>query len=137
MLTFHIHSYTDQYLDDLEKYPVFTSLRHPMRMIASYRKRENAGGEPLWRKIQQFHAGWKFMLEKMPKYNPMFVHVDSDKRDEQVDAMAEILDLPLAHNWAVNELSGSVHGTHAYGTNGNDPEVRQEYIDFYNETLLT
>jgi len=133
MTTFHVHSHTDQYKDLLNKNPVFTCLRHPLRMIQSYRRREGPG-VGLSQKIQHFHAGWKWMMEQLPE-KALFVHIDSDKRDAQVDAMSEALNLPLIKDWRVNEFSGSVHGTHNVGINGSDPEVKQEYIDYYYETL--
>ena len=129
MRNFHLTE-CDHYPNDL-KLPIFTTLRHPRRMMESYRIRASKRTSPRYPYNQEtFDWQWRELIDRIAPLKPMYLHVDADCRDKEVDMMAEFLQLPLEHNW---EVQGNC-GTENIPLE-DCPEANQEYIDFYYGTM--
>lgn len=133
-----VKCHTDQlfrFSKEFENYPIFTSLRHPRRIAKSFEERHEKFGNRLnnytW---DNFHNHFRILIDLVDKKSPFYLHVDNDVRDKEVEVMREFLDLPIESNWEVCKRSGAVCGNHDIDID-QCPEVPQEYIDFYYETI--
>lgn len=121
------------YLSMMEQLPVFTSLRHPYRIWQSYKKR--AERDRLNYRHEKFCLQWNRLIDIVSKNDPFYVHVDAPEiRNDQVEKMADFLNLPLKTDWPVNAKSGSACGMHEIEVYS-DPMIPQKFIDFYYETM--
>ena len=134
MRTFHLTECKDnqQYIANLQ---VFTSLRHPRRIRESFRRRQDVGNHARYPYNQEtFDWQWREMIDNISKHDPIYLHVDDEVRDKEVALIAKAIDKPCVADWAVGKESGSVTGTHDIAID-DCPEVPQEYIDFYFDTI--
>lgn len=119
------NSMMDKWEDAFKEFPVFTCLRHPVRIAETFRRRGKC--------IRHLNEMWMNMIEVVDKYDPFYIHVDDKQvRDAQVKLMGEILGLPLKTNWPINKDTNSITGTHDFDIS-DTKDVPQEFIDFYYE----
>lgn len=132
-IEFHLTE-CDRFKNELGNYKLFTSLRHPRRVRESFRRREALKRHPRYPYNQEwFDIQWRQMLDNVSKHKPFYLHVDHECRDKEVDKMEEWIGKPLGRKWEFIEDSSSA-GTHDIDIE-DCPEVPQEYIDFYYETM--
>lgn len=120
---------------ELDTYPVFTSLRHPRRIAASFRQRRALFNNKMNNYTEEsFHRQFRALIDEVAPKGPFYLHMDDDIKDKEVEVIGEFLDLPLKPNWEVSKRSGAVCGNHDIKL-VDCPEVPQEYEDFYYDTI--
>lgn len=117
---------------DLLNNPIVVPLRHPFRVWESYRRRGR-----LDRGFDVFVEQWDMMINQFHPLNPMYIHIDSDSRDQEVQAVCEALDRDLAVDWA--DIIRGKPGTEST-FDLPLPEIMPsylpaEYTDFYHDTI--
>jgi len=135
MVKFHLTE-CDRFKRELDELPIFTSLRHPRRIMESYRRRAE-----LKRKTRYPHdratLDWQFreLIDNISKRSPLYLHVDDECKHIEVDVMEEFLGRPLGRDFSVSLETNARCGTHDVDID-DCPEVPQEYIDFYYGTMM-
>ena len=129
---FHVDQ-AHRYQNQLDNLPVFAPLRHPRRIAKSFKSRERAKSRMPYTE-QNLYKQFDLMMAMDELYDIMYLHVDHEVRDLEVELMAWELKLPLEKNFEVCKRSGSVAGNHETPLE-ECPEVSQHYIDFYYETI--
>jgi hypothetical protein len=119
---------------ELEERQVFTSLRHPRRIRESFKRREEKRTKSRYPYNQKyFDLQWREMIDRIAKLSPYYLHVDHPAREKEIDRMEDYFNMELSRDFTFTEDSSSS------GTWDIDieecPEVPQEYIDFYYETM--
>lgn len=133
MFTFHLTE-CERHKAEL-KYPIFTSLRHPRRIAESFRRRAQHITKPRYPYTQEYYdIQFRELIDRIAPLDPIYLHVDHDVRDKEVQLISDAVNLPLKADWSVNKASGSVAGTHDIDLDL-CPEVNSEYIDFYYSTI--
>lgn len=132
MLGFHLTE-CNRFINELEKYPVITTLRHPRRVRESFRRREEKRTRSRYPYNQKyFDLQWREMIDRISKTDVLYVHIDEPEvRDQEVDALREKFNLPFHKDWKVNN---EICGTSEIPIE-DCPEVDQEYIDFYYQNI--
>lgn len=133
-----VKCHTDQifrFEKELNTYPVFTSLRHPRRIAKSFEERHEKFGNRLNNYAKDnLHNHFHILMDLIDKKNPFYLHVDHEIRDQEVQNMADFLNLPLKSDWSVCKRSGAVCGNHDIDIE-DCPKVPEVYEHFYHETI--
>ena len=109
----------------------FSCLRHPRRVAESWRRR--LPNNPT-RTVEGFNYEWDRMINFYHPTMSAYIHPDHECRDEDVACMAELTGLDLTCDWPLGKRSGAMKNTVGIGLDM-CPEVPQEFIDFYYETI--
>ncbi len=109
----------------------FSTLRHPRRVAESWVRRQYRCPQ---RTMEEFNYEWGHMINFYSPHIDAYLHPDHENRDDDVARMASLTGLDLSCDWPLNKRSGSKHATHDIDIN-ECPEVPQEFIDFYYETV--
>ena len=117
----------------LEGNHILSPLRHPRRIAKSFKSRERAKSRMPYTE-KNLYKQFDLMMDLDELYPILYLHVDHEIRDSEVELMSWALVLPLEKNFEVCKRSGSVAGNHEVPLD-ECPEVPQHYIDFYYETI--
>jgi hypothetical protein len=74
------------------------------------------------------------MIDFISKYNPMYLHVDHEIRDHEVDLISNAVGVDLPHDFSVGKRSGSRFNNHEIPLE-DCPQVPAEYEDFYYQAI--
>lgn len=110
---------------------VFTTLRHPARVLESFKRRQRGGYE-------DFLSQWDMMTDLLREYDTTFIHVDrEDLRDREINEARESLGLgKISIDWTPRIELGCYCGTHDLQlTDELVAEVPDWMVDFYNKTI--
>lgn len=108
--------------------PIVVPLRHPARVLESFQRRG--------RNIEHYLEQWEVMINEVHRLNPMYIHIDSNIRDSQVNAISKVIGKDLNIDWSeVIRGRPGTEGTHNMELPGRMPElIPQHFIDFYQDT---
>jgi hypothetical protein len=107
--------------------PIISPMRHPARVKESYIRR---GMYPPRCDSQSFDTQWKNMIKIYEKYDPMYIHIDSENRDSDVLKVASKISRDLHTDWP---LLGATHGVHDFKvTDDSIKGIPNWVMDFYN-----
>ena len=116
---------------------VFTTLRHPARVMESFRRRGRSlkAGDRQYDEGCNFESQWKNLIEISKEYEINYIHIDLPDRDKYVEKASSVLGIDLGKGWPV---LGEQQGT-------KDLEITDELINqvpdfimgFYEKTHLS
>lgn len=116
----------------LPKYRAVVTLRHPRRVLESFRRRETVDSNET---VYRMH--WKRFLGLVDKMvSPLYLHLDAiDVREREAERIRAELGLDAASiEW--DAIDGGKKGTHDFElTAENISEAPQEFVEFYEATI--
>ena len=129
MIDFHTTE-TDRFTNEIANYPIFTSLRHPRRIMASFDLRASYKTTPRYPYDETtYNQMFRALIDDIAPRDPIYLHVDHPVRDKEVEVIREATGLPIEADWSVKD------GHTDKLAIGDCPPVLQEYIDFYYGTM--
>lgn len=132
MVAFHLTE-CDRFHVELQRGPIFTSLRHPALIWESFKRRAAKRNRSRYPYNQEtFDWQWREMIDRISKLKPFYLHVDApDIREKQVERMEAELGRELSKDFSYSPgPKDGFTGTHDLNPDDLEP-VSQEYVDFY------
>jgi hypothetical protein len=114
--------------EDADK--VYTPLRHPVRIWASFKKK----GAP-W---EYYMEQWGLMVNMLSQYSPTYFHTDiPELRVIEAASIRKELSLPTKEiDWTPRKETGCIRGTHTLEVTPElEAEIPSWILEFYNSTL--
>ena len=80
--------------------PVIVPIRHPYLVEESWRRRN--------KQLPEMYYNYQQLIDKVDTLSPFYISIDTDKRDDQLKALNDSLNLNLLNDWSVKN---SFHAT--------------------------
>ena len=131
MIGFHVDQ-RHRFEREIEDYQIFAPMRHPRRIAKSFNSRKKLKARlPYTQK--NLDKQWDILID-LDKKNPIYLHVDNDIRNKEVELISRAVEIELLPDWTACRRSGAVAGNHEVDLD-DCPQAPQYQIDFYYETI--
>lgn len=121
IIYFHLVDGHSAYYNIAEQYPLVCPMRHPVRVLESFRRRGLTK--------DYFEEQWRNQI-RVHNWRPLYIHIDSTHRDEQLANASRKLGRKLSTNWPVLTVKNTVDFE---VTDERLAEIPDFIMDFYTE----
>jgi len=110
----------DNWKELARQFPTIVPLRHPYLISESWNRRSVDNEKEPWRLREE----WDFLINEIDKYDPYYLPIDSNNRQEYLDKINNDLNLNIRTRWTPVHSKKNTHGLSI-----NEVEIDQELIN--------
>lgn len=119
----------DLWREAMRKFPTIVPLRHPSRVLESYRRRGKSE--------DVYKSQWDNLISLVKDFKVLYLHADMPNiRDDELKNISELAGWNVSSDFPATKKTGSEYGTHDLTISDELlSDTPKEYIDFYMETV--